>query len=93
MAERVQRRESAGRPRRVNLAMKIVLELSPGSEVDAFLQNLSKDGFRLTSETQLHAGQQLKMRLARETVDCELLWVDGLEAGGVFEKQAQEPRW
>lgn len=73
--------------------MKIVLELSPESEVDACLQNLSKDGFRLTSQAQLHVGQELKMRLARETVDCELLWVDGLEAGGVFAERAEEPKW
>lgn len=90
---RVQPRERIDRPRRVSVSMGIVLELAPGSEVKAIVDNLSKTGFGLRSRAILHVGQGVEMHLPRETVACELRWVDGPKAGGVFLQRAQVASW
>lgn len=42
------------------------------------------DGFRLRSRIVLNAKQLICLELAHETFEREVLWVAGLEAGGVF---------
>ena len=73
--------------------MSVVLETESGSTVDASIADLSKSGFRLTSNAVLHRGQVLTMHLPRESVVCKLCWVDGLEAGGTFQDRANLPAW
>lgn len=93
MAEWVNSREHVGRARRVKINMSVILELASGCKVKATIDDLSRDGFRLRSESVLHLGQTLTMHSPRETVLCELRWVDGHEAGGVFQQQAEPPKW
>ena len=73
--------------------MPVVLESDSGWTMDALIADLSKTGFRLTASAILHVGQMLTMRLPRETVRCQVCWVDGLEAGGIFNGRAGVPTW
>ncbi len=73
--------------------MPVFLELAPDIKIKAIIDDLSKDGFRLRSRAVLHVGQSVTLHLPREAVACELCWVDGLEAGGVFREAAEAPRW
>jgi hypothetical protein len=93
MAEWVTAREHAGRQRRIRISMPVELELTPGSKIAAEINDLSKDGFRLRSSAVLHAGQALTMHLPRDTARCEVRWVDGLDAGGVFHEPARISEW
>lgn len=73
--------------------MPVVLELAPDRKVKATIGDLSHNGFRLKSDSLLHVGQSMKMLMPRETVSCELRWVDGHDAGGVFHEEARPPAW
>jgi hypothetical protein len=73
--------------------MAVQLELGPHRMVKAILDDLSQDGFRLRSGALLHPGQILKIHLPRETAICELRWVDGLQAGGVFTEASNAATW
>ena len=74
----------ASRPARARVRLHAMMEVRPDFTVKAILEDLSKDGFRLRSRVILHAGQIVTLHMPRETVACELRWVDGFEAGGVF---------
>lgn len=92
MREWVHAREYPARPRRVKVQMAVHVELSPDNVVKGLVDDLSSDGFRLRCAALLHHGQRFKMRLARETVACELRWVRGLRSGGVFLELPDVPR-
>jgi hypothetical protein len=85
--------EDARRARRVTVSMGVNLELGPDRIVKAVIDDLSKDGFRLRCRAILYPGQNLKMHLPRETLVCELLWVAGLQAGGIFAETSAAPAW
>lgn len=93
MAQWVNAREHPGRPKRVLVNLPVVLEIGLDSKAKAVIEDLSQDGFRLRSEVPLHAGQALKMHLPREIVECELRWVDGFTAGGIFHRRANPAQW
>jgi PilZ domain-containing protein len=93
MSAWVEDREHASRDRRVIVRMPVVLEADSGLTIEALVADLSKSGFRLTSNAVLHVGQVLTMRLPRENVLCEICWVDGLESGGIFRGRANLPAW
>ena len=93
MAAWVREREYTSRDPRVIVRMPVVLETAFGTTVDALIADLSGTGFRLTANAVLHPGQLVTMRLPRETVVCKLCWVDGPEAGGVFQERAKVPTW
>jgi hypothetical protein len=86
-------RERVARARRVKVSMGVGLELREGSIVKAVIDNLSKDGFGLRSGAVLHSGQRLTMHLPRATLACEIRWIDGLQAGGVFAEASAAPSW
>lgn len=86
-------REHVDRAHRVKVFMPVVLEIVPGCTVNATIADLSREGFRLRSPVVLSVAQAMTMHLPRETVRCELRWVDGLEAGGIFHGRAQTPTW
>lgn len=69
---------------RAKVRMPVRLTTRPGFTAQAFFEDLSKDGFRLRSPIVLHVGQLISLEMPRETVACEVRWVDGFEAGGVF---------
>lgn len=93
MAQWVNAREHPGRSKRVRINLPVILEIRRGSEVKAVIEDLSQDGFRFRSEVPLRAGEALKMRLPRGVVDCELRWVDGYNAGGVFKQPDSAAQW
>jgi len=61
-----------------------VLIASDGVESRVRVMDLSSDGFRLELADELMEGEQILLRLGRETVRAEIRWVRGKEAGGVF---------
>jgi hypothetical protein len=73
--------------------MTVCLDLQTGERVKAIVEDLSKSGFRLRSSALLHPAQKLRMKLPKETLACEVRWVDGLEAGGVFTESLEVPSW
>lgn len=73
--------------------MSTVLEIQPDFRVKAIIADLSKDGFRLRSRALLHVGQIVKLHMPREMVPCELRWVDGFNAGGVFLEKSNLADW
>jgi hypothetical protein len=78
-------REHPGRPPRVQVNMNVVVEFETGATIKAVIQDLSTGGFRLRSRTLFYVAQRVKLHLPREIVEGELRWVDGFEAGGVFD--------
>lgn len=86
-------RGRVSRARRVGVSMPAVLQLSPNCEVSAELHNLSSDGFRLRSKIALRAGQKFRMRIDRETLHCQIKWVNSVEAGGVFLNAPKVSEW
>lgn len=73
-----------GRPTRARVRLPVMLEVRPDCRMKAIVEDLSKDGFRLRSRALLHVGQVVSLHMPRGTVVCELRWVDGFTAGGVF---------
>jgi hypothetical protein len=93
MIECANGRERVVRAPRVRVSIGVGLEFGPGSIVKAVIGNLSKDGFHLRTGAALHPGQSLTMHLPRETVACEIRWVDGRHAGGLFAEASAAPSW
>ena len=93
MLKRMSGREHMARARRIRVDMPMILELNPGFQVKALLNDVSEGGFRLTSRALLHAGQSVMMRMPRETLACQLCWVNGRQAAGVFLQSPKPDRW
>ena len=72
------------RARRIPVSMDGVLIASDGVESKVRVTDLSSDGFRLELADELMEGEQVQLRLGRETIVGEIRWVRGKEAGGVF---------
>lgn len=78
------REEPAERARRIRVSMDGVLIASDGVESKVRVTDLSSGGFRLELTDELMDGEQVRLRLGRETIRGEIRWVRGKEAGGVF---------
>ena len=72
------------RARRIPVSMDGMLIASDGVESKVRVTDLSSDGFRLELTDELIDGEQVQLRLGRETIRGEIRWVRGKEAGGVF---------
>ena len=72
------------RARRIPVSMDGVLVASDGVESKVRVTDLSSEGFRLELTDELMEGEQVQLRLGRETIRGEIRWVRGKEAGGVF---------
>ena len=83
----------AGRPSRARVRLPVMLEVRPDCRVKAIIEDLSKDGFRLRSRALLHVGQVVTLHMPRETLECELRWADGFNAGGVFLNKSTLAVW
>jgi hypothetical protein len=75
---------SSQRARRIPVSMDGVLIASDGVESPVRVTDLSSEGFRLELTDELIDGEQVQLRLGRETIRGEIRWVRGKEAGGVF---------
>jgi hypothetical protein len=87
MYQWVNGREHVGRARRVMIRMPVLLELAEGRLVEAMLADLSSAGFKLRCGSPLRPGQEMMMRLPHQRISCEVRWVNGDEAGGLFHRR------
>ncbi|MGN6156338.1 MAG: PilZ domain-containing protein [Sphingomicrobium sp.] len=73
------------RDRRVLLNCAAILTESDGFTVDVMIVDVSKDGFRLRSVTELELGSRVSLQMDNVApVRCEIRWSCGHEAGGIF---------
>jgi hypothetical protein len=70
---------------RVAMHCAAVLIESDGCELDVIVTDVSRDGFRLESHSELEVGAEVLLRVARlAPVKAMIRWACGQEAGGVF---------
>jgi hypothetical protein len=73
------------RERRVMLNCAAILTEDDGFTVDVTIVDVSRDGFRLRSITELEIGSRVLLQMENVApVRCEIRWSCGHEAGGVF---------
>ncbi len=73
------------RERRVTLNCEAILTEADGFNVDVTLVDVSKDGFRLRSLTDLEVGSKVTLQMHdAAAVRGQIRWICGHEAGGVF---------
>jgi hypothetical protein len=76
---------SARRERRVTLNCEAILTEADGFTVDVTIVDVSKDGFRLRSLTELEQGSKVTLQMRNvAAVRGEISWICGHEAGGIF---------
>jgi hypothetical protein len=76
---------STRRERRVTLNCGAILTEDDGFTVDVTIVDVSKDGFRLRSLTELEIGSKVMLQMQNvAAVRGEIRWSCGHEAGGVF---------
>lgn len=65
--------------------MKATLLRPDGQEVAVIITDISKDGFKLSTETQLMIGERVDLCMPKTgDVPVQIRWALGSEAGGVF---------
>jgi hypothetical protein len=73
------------RSARVSVNCAAVLTESDGCELDVIIIDVSRDGFRLQSRSELEIGSEVLIRVAKlDPVRALIRWTCGHEAGGVF---------
>ena len=74
-----------GRDRRVAVRYDALLIEADGCELDVVIIDVSRDGFRLESNSELEVGGEVLIAVGkRPPVRAVIRWTRGLEAGGVF---------
>lgn len=80
--------EAAGyakREPRIAIRCQAVLVEEDGCALDVVITDVSRDGFRLESDSELEIGSEVWLRVARlAPVRALIRWTCGQEAGGVF---------
>lgn len=70
---------------RVSTDLKAKLLRPGGEELDVVINDISKDGFKLSCETQLMIGERVDLCMPKTgDVPVQIRWALGGEAGGVF---------
>lgn len=70
---------------RVSTDLKAVLMRPSGEEIAVLITDISKDGFKLSTDTQLMIGERVDLRVPKTgDVPAQIRWALGNEAGGVF---------
>lgn len=70
---------------RVSTDLKAVLLRPDGTEVPVIIIDISKDGFKLSSDIQLMIGERVDLCMPKTgDVPAQIRWAVGGEAGGVF---------
>jgi hypothetical protein len=73
------------RAARIALNCDAVLTEADGCVLDVVVIDVSRDGFRLRSDSELEIGSEVLLRVAkRDPVRALIRWTCGHEAGGVF---------
>lgn len=86
-------RTPPSRSARAQVRLPIIMSVRPDFEIKALIEDLSKDGVRLNSRVMLHEGQVVWLKMPRETIACEIRWVNGFEAGGVLVGESVLTDW
>lgn len=75
----------AQREPRIAMRAEAVLVEEDGCVLDVIITDVSREGFRLESQSELEVGAEVWLRVARrEPVRAVIRWTRGAEAGGVF---------
>jgi len=70
---------------RVSTDLKAVLLRPSGEEIAVLITDISKDGFKLSTDTQLMIGERVDLRVPKTgDVPAQIRWALGHDAGGVF---------
>lgn len=70
---------------RVATDLKAMLLRPDGAEIPVIITDISKDGFKLSSDTQLLIGERVDLCMPKTgDVPVQIRWALGSEAGGVF---------
>lgn len=70
---------------RVTTDLKAKVLRANGEELDVMITDISKDGFKLRSLSQLLIGERVDLRVPKTgDVPAQIRWAVGDEAGGVF---------
>lgn len=70
---------------RVQISIAAVLIDSDGGELPVQVIDVSSSGFRLRSDEQLMAGEEVRLRIPRYgDFRAQLKWVNGHDTGGMF---------
>ena len=81
MRERAQIRRGP----RVSTDLKAVLLRPNGEEFAVLITDISKDGFKLSTDAQLMIGERVDLRVPKTgDVPAQIRWAQGNDAGGVF---------
>lgn len=70
---------------RVTTDLKAKVLRANGEELDVMITDISKDGFKLRSLSQLLIGERVDLQVPKTgVVPAQIRWAVGNEAGGVF---------
>ena len=70
---------------RVATDLKATLLRTDGQQIPVVITDISKDGFKLSTETQLLIGERVDLSMPKTgDVPVQIRWAIGSEAGGVF---------
>jgi hypothetical protein len=73
------------RSRRIDTSYRAVLRDHAGAEIDALIVNLSRSGFRTSTNKPLAVGDRVLIcSLEGDQYPAVIKWADGTEAGGEF---------
>lgn len=72
------------RPPRIRTSIAAVLVDEQGGELPVEVLDLSSGGFRVRAKWSLTDGAKVRLRVRHNDFPAEIIWVDGLEAGGRF---------
>ena len=73
------------RPPRIAVRCLAVLVEDDGCALDVVILDVSRDGFRLESQSELEVGSEVLLQVAKlAPVKAVIRWTCGHEAGGVF---------
>lgn len=70
---------------RVSTDLKATVLRASGEEIAVLITDISKDGFKLSTDTQLMIGERIDLRVPKTgDIPAQIRWALGNEAGGVF---------
>jgi len=85
MSSKIEAAGYAKRDPRIAVRCEAVLIESDGCTLDVVITDVSRDGFRLESDSQLEVGSEIMLLVTKlAPVKAMIRWTCGHEAGGVF---------
>jgi len=85
MSSKIEAAGYAKRDPRIAVRCEAVLIESDGCTLDVVITDVSRDGFRLESDSQLEVGSESMLLVTKlAPVKAMIRWTCGHEAGGVF---------